>query len=117
MMNEASPMETLFEKAENYGKTTVELLKLNAINKSSSVFSTLITQVVMGGVVVMFAFIISIGIALWVGERFGNSYYGFFVVGGCYALFGVVLYVFRLQWIKDPVNNAMINELLKNKSS
>jgi hypothetical protein len=115
MMKEsiATPIEELFEKAGEYGKTSIELLKLKAIDKSASVISSLAVKSVLLIVVAMFILSISIGLALWTGEMLGRSYYGFFAMAGFYALTTIVLYLFRDQWIKKPVNDSMINKILQ----
>ncbi len=109
----ATPIEELFEKAGEYGKTSIELLKLKSIDKSASVISSLAVKIVLLIIVAMFISSISIGIALWMGELLGRSYYGFFVIAGFYALITLVLYLFRDQWIKKPVNESMIKKLLQ----
>ena len=54
-MNEnATPIEILFEKAEEYSKTTIELFKLNAIDKSAEVVSSLAVRLVIFIVVALF---------------------------------------------------------------
>jgi len=110
-------LETLFAKAEDYGKTTIELFKLNAIDKSADVVSSLVSRLAILMVVALFVLIISIGIALWVGELCGKSYYGFFIIGGLYALTAILLYAFRHPWLKYPVNNSIIAQMLKEKQN
>ena len=111
MNNNVAPIEALFEKAEDYGKTTIELFRLNAIDKSSRVISSLATKLVISVAATLFVLIITIAIALWLGELLGKSYYGFFVIGGCYAFIVLLLYSFRVQWIKIPVSNSRTREL------
>jgi hypothetical protein len=60
--------------------------------------------------------IVNIGLALWVGKLLGDSFYGFFIVGGFYALLAIPLHIFREQWIKYPISNSIIKELLKQKA-
>ncbi len=116
MNNNATPIETLFEKAGDYSKTTIELLKLNAIDKSADVVSTLAVQLVIFIVVALFTLVINFGVALWIGELLGKSYYGFFVVAAFYFLVAIIVYSFRNQWIKSPLNNSIIAQLLnKNR--
>jgi hypothetical protein len=107
-------VETLFERAEDYSKTTVELFKLKAINKSSDVISSLVSRFAILLVITLFVLIISVGIALYLGEVLGKSYYGFFIIGTFYALIAILLHVFRYQWIKYPVSNSIIKQLLKH---
>ena len=113
--NSPTSIEMLFEKAESYGKTTIELAKLNVIDKSAKVVSSLATQMALGAVVAMFVLMANIGIALYLGELLGKTYYGFFVSAGFHLLVAALLYVFRNQWIKEPVSNAVISQMLKQR--
>jgi hypothetical protein len=109
MEDKATPIETLFERAEAYGKTSLNLLKLKAIDKSSELISTVISWLIVIIVAALFFIILSIGIALWLGEILGKTYYGFFIVAGIYGILGVIF----IQWVKKYVNNSIISKMLK----
>jgi len=59
--------------------------------------------------------IINIGIALWLGKILGDSYYGFFIIGGSYGLLAMLFHIFRHRWLKYPISNLIIRQLLKQK--
>ena len=111
----ATTIEMLFEKAEDYGKTTIELLKLNAIDKSADVVSSIATKLALAVVAVMFISVTNIGLSLWIGELLGKVYYGFFAVAGFYGLAGLILYIFREAILTTPISNSLIIKLLKEK--
>ncbi len=113
MNQSTTSIEALFERAEEYSKTSVELYKLKAIDKSADVVSSLVSRLAIFLIGALFVIIANIGIALWIGELLGKSYYGFFVIAGCYALIAILLSVFRHQWIKTPISNAIISQMLK----
>ncbi len=113
MKDNPTSLEMLFEKAESYSKTTIELLKLNAIDKTAEIVSSLALRLVVFAGITLFTLIVNIGIALWIGEMLGKSYFGFFVVGGFYALLLVLLLFFRNQWVKFPISNSIIFQLMK----
>lgn len=113
MSTNAAAIEMLFEKAVDYSNTTISLVRLRMIEKTADVVSSLATQLVIIIVAAMFVFSISIAMALCIGEALGKAYYGFFVIAGCYALIVMLLYVFRNQWIKDPINNAAASKMLQ----
>jgi hypothetical protein len=115
MTDNTTPIATLFERAEDYSKTTLKLLKLNAIDKSADVISSLVSRLVVIMTVVLSILIINIGLALWIGKLLGDAFYGFFVIGGFYAILAIFLQVFRDQWIKYPVSNSIIKQMLKPK--
>ena len=113
-MDEQSGMiESLIEKGEQYGKTTLELLKLKTIDKSADVASNLVSWLIVVIFAVLFFLILNIGVALWLGEILGKSYYGFFVVSGFYALLALIFGIFRKQLIKEPLNNSIIEQVLE----
>jgi len=115
MDNRATTIEMLFEKAEDYTRTTVELAKLNAVDKSADVLSSLISRLAIITVVAIFTLFINIGLALWIGESLGKSYYGFFIVASFYFIIVLILYTFRDQWIKIPTSNFIITKMLKKR--
>ena len=113
MEDQTTPLETLFERAENYGKTSIKLLRLKTIDKTAEIISTLISWIVVITAVSLFFTILNIGIAFWIGEMLGKTYYGFFIVAAFYAILGITLRVFRNQWIRRPISNSIISEMVK----
>jgi hypothetical protein len=117
MNQQTGLIEELIEKVEQYGKTTIELLKLKTLDKSSDVISNLISWLIVVIFAVLFFLILNIGLALWIGEIMGKSYYGFFVISGFYALLALIFGIFRKQLIKNPVNNSIIEQVLEEEAS
>nr|WP_315214698.1 hypothetical protein [uncultured Flavobacterium sp.] len=115
METKASTIELLFEKAEDYARTTAELTKLTVVDKSADVLSSLLSQMAIGVVVALFSLLINIGISLWLGELLGKTYYGFFIVSSCHLIFAILLYSYKRVWIKMPVSNFIIHKMLNNK--
>lgn len=115
MTDNATPIATLFERAEEYSKSTLELFKLNAIDKSADVISSLISRIAVLIMVALSILILNIGIALWVGKLLGESFYGFFIIGAFYTVVAILLHFFRHQWIKYPISNSIIKQIFKQK--
>ncbi|MES2619762.1 MAG: hypothetical protein V4615_02845 [Bacteroidota bacterium] len=106
-------IETLYERAESYGKTTYELTKLKSLETTTVVVTSLVSRLSVIIMISLFALVLNIGIALWLGELLGKSYYGFFIVAGFYLLAGVVLHFFLLKWIKKPMSDLIIAQALQ----
>jgi hypothetical protein len=106
-------IESLIEKGEQYGKTTLELLKLKTLDKSADVASDLVSWLIIVIFATLFFLILNVGIALWIGDLLGKSYYGFFVIAGFYAILTLIFSIFRKQLIKRPLNNSIITQVLK----
>jgi hypothetical protein len=112
MENKANSFERLFERAGDYFETRMDLFKLKSVDKTSDAVSTFASGLAIILIISFSVIIISIGIALWVGEMMGKSYYGFFIVGGFYLFIGLLIYFFRKQLLKMPVANLFINKVL-----
>lgn len=115
MIDDTTPIATLFERAEDYTKTSIKLLKLNAVDKSAEIVSSLFSLLVVSMTVVLSIIILSVGVALWLGELLGYTYYGFFIIGAFYMLVAISLRIFREQWLKYPVSNSIIKQMMKQK--
>ena len=105
-------IESLVEKAEQYGKSKLELVQLKTIDISSDIISSLASKLAVTAFFSFVFLILNIGIALWIGEMLGKSYFGFFSVAAFYLIAGIVLYRFRDKWIKAPVKNSIIIQTL-----
>lgn len=115
MTDNTTPVESLFEKAEAFSKTTIKLYKLQAIDKTADVVSSLVSRLVVYLAVVLSVLTINIGLAILIGKFIGNSFIGFFIIGGFYALLALLLHGFRHTWLKHPVSNSIISQMLKQK--
>ena len=110
METKISLFEPLLEKAEAYGKTSFELLRLKALNKTADVSSTVLSRSLFILIVSFFAFMINIAVALWLGDLLGKAYYGFLIVSGFYAIAGIILWIAHPS-VKASVNNTIIKKL------
>ena len=112
MENHPNSFAALFEKAGNHLETRIDLLKLQAINKSSEVTSSILSVVVILVICFFGITILNIGLALWIGELMGKTYLGFFILGGFYVVIGIVVHLFRHSWLKEPVTSMFIKKML-----
>jgi hypothetical protein len=104
--------DELVSKAETYGKTSVELIKLKTVDKVADGTSSFVAWSAVIIALVLFFITLNFGLALWIGALLDKIYLGFFVVAGFYGLAGIILFIFRNKWIKKPLNDSMINQML-----
>jgi hypothetical protein len=114
MENQKTSLEVLVERIEAYAKTSLKLFRLKATDKVAELVSDMASGLTMAVILILVFVNLNIGIALFLGDLFGKTYLGFLAVSGLYACFGFLVYFFRSKWIKTPVNNLVINNLLKN---
>jgi len=113
MEDNTNLIETLIEKATDYGKTSYELAKLRALEKTSVVISSLLSNAVVLIIISLFMLFLNLGLAIWIGQRLGEIYFGFFVVAGFYGVISILVYSFLRNWIKRMVGDSFIKQVLK----
>lgn len=106
-------IDSLISEAGDYIEAKTELWKLRAVDKTSEVISSVSAKIVIYVMGFFFFTLLNLGIALWLGEMMGRSYYGFFTLAGFYAIVLLIIYQFRHTWLKEPVNNMLIRKILK----
>jgi fatty acid desaturase len=106
-------LEPLWDRAEDYGKKSLELLKLKSIDKTSDVVSTILPYLVVIILSVIFLMFVNFGIAFWLGVLWGSVYLGFFAVAAFYGLSGIIVHFFLHDKIKERIRNTIIKLLLK----
>ena len=105
-------MEAILQKAGEYLETRIELIRLQTVNKSSDLLSHILTQFILITLLILFFLMVNIGLALWVGDVLGKLYYGFFIVAGLDGVVGLIFFLLRKSWLKEPINNLMVRKLL-----
>lgn len=105
-------IESLTEKIETYGKVSLELNKQRAILKTADIVSSAASRGLAYVFLLIFLAMATIAAALWIGELFGKTYYGFLCVAGFYGIIGTLLYFSFHNLIKTKVNNSIISKTL-----
>jgi hypothetical protein len=113
MEDNTKSIESLFEKATEYGKVSYELVKLKTLDKTSDVASSLIPHSVVFVLIASFLLFLNLGLSYWLGEILGKIYFGFFVVAAFYGIIGIVLHFFMHKRLKRIVGNYIIKQALK----
>ena len=113
MESNTEMIESLFEKTVDYGKTSFQLLKLKTLSKTSDITSTYLARLVVLIFASSFMLFMSLGLAIWIGEILGKSFYGFFVVGAFYGLIGIFIHFFLHKWLKKILDDYIIQQVLK----
>jgi hypothetical protein len=113
MEEQQHDIDILLSDAGDYIETRSTLWKLKAIESLSDVSGELVSGLALIGIASVVVLILSAGLALLIGYWTGKSFYGFFIIGGLYALAGLIFYAFRNKWLKEPFSNMLIRKILK----
>lgn len=108
-------IEELIENLKLYFVTTIELIKLEITDRFSAMLATLISKVIIGITVFLFALFLSLGISFYLSEYFGNNYMGFGLVAGFYLLMGLILIIGRKKLLVNPMREKIVQEIMQSK--
>lgn len=113
MEDHTNLIEKLIEKASDYGKTSFELAKLRALEKTSQLISSLLSNAVVLCIISLFMLFLNLGLAIWIGQSLGEIYFGFFVVAGFYGIISILVFSFWRKWIMRKVGDSFIKQVLQ----
>ena len=113
MENNPNSIESLYERVVEYGKTSYELIKLKAVEKTSDFGSSFVPHSIVIYFIGTFVFFLSLGLAFWIGDLLGKISYGFFVTAGFYGVLGLVFHFFLQKPIKKNIGNFLIKRMLR----
>jgi hypothetical protein len=111
-MEAINKIEALGEEAYDLAEARFHLLRLKTVDKAAAFASSGVWSISLFLLALLFVLMINIGLALWVGEKLGKAYYGFFIVSLFYVLVAIILAIFKKQLIKTPTANFIIKSFL-----
>lgn len=113
MEDKGNLLESLLDSAKEYGITSLELFKLKALDKATDVVSSFVPFLVFTILIGLFCLFLSLGLAFWLGDLLGKTYYGFFIVAGFYILCGLILQFLMHDWFKKLIGDIFVKNMLK----
>jgi ABC-type uncharacterized transport system fused permease/ATPase subunit len=113
MEDNANMIELLLDRATEYSKTSYELAKLKALDKTSDFVSSFIPQAIVFVLIISFLLFLSLGLAFWIGEILGRVCYGFFVIAASYFITGITIRFLCYNWLKRMIEKYFIKKVFK----
>ncbi len=108
-------MEALSDDLKAYFNTNVELVKLQALDRSSALGASAIAGLAIAMIFVMFTMLGSISAAIYIGVLLNSYALGFIIVAGFYLLVGLVLLASRKSSLVNPIRDAIISKALEDE--
>jgi hypothetical protein len=100
---EKTKLEDLMHHLKDYMNTSFEIVKMKAVEKGVAIAATYIIALLF----------LNVALALYIGTKLNNSFYGFLIVGGFYLLMAIILSAGKKSIIETPVSNALIKQIFK----
>ncbi|MDZ7634306.1 MAG: phage holin family protein [Bacteroidales bacterium] len=113
MEDNSQTIDELLDKAAQFGKAEIELVKLKALDKVSDIVSEIVPRLVVIVSAAIFLLFLSLGAAIWLGGLLGNLFLGFFAVAAFYGIIALMFHLFMHKWLKKKVGDYIIREVLK----
>lgn len=102
----------LIDTVGDYVNTRLSIFKLKAIKSSSDILSSIVSYSILLVVGAICFLLLNIALGYYLGEVFGETYYGFLAVSGFYLLIILLLWALRKKLFKLPIANALIKKLM-----
>ena len=109
----AGKVGSIVDKSTEYGKNSLELMKLKGLHTTASVVTILLSRISIILLFMIFTMVLSAGAAIWIGQILGKMYLGFFIVAGFYLVIGVLMIAFLHKLIEKPVSDLIISQALQ----
>jgi hypothetical protein len=104
--------EELIDNLKAYVQTNLELLKLELVERISVVGASLTGNLIIGLVVALFLFFLSLGVGFYLSALMGDNYSGFLILAGIYFLIGFLLVLGRKKRVEKPLRDVIIRKIL-----
>jgi len=106
-------LEELTENLKSYINTNLELIKYQAIERSTVIIADMLSTLLVGLFLLFFLFFISLWACFYVSAYMGDHYSGIAVVAGFYLLIGLILYMVRKKLLIKPFRNKIVSNIFQ----
>lgn len=102
----------MIDTLKDYAEKRLELLKLEATEKSSLGAGNLVFIVLVSITLLFFIVLLNIGLGFWIGSLLGNYAYGLLIMAGFYLLLTLILFALR-KTVLNSVAGSIIKFMYK----
>lgn len=113
-MEEPGKLEMLDDRFKAYLSTSIQLLKLEAVERSAVLASGLFSRLLILLAALITLIFLSIGASLYLAQCLGRYDLGFGIVGAFYLLLTLILLLGRKKIAETPMLNAILNKMLSD---
>ena len=105
------------EYARQYFQQQVELIRLEAAERTAMITSAFITAIVIATFALFGLLLLSIATGIWLGNLWQSYPKAFLVIAGFYFIVGFIVYFFRKSLVVNPVLNFTLNAFFKENEN
>ncbi len=97
--------------AQEYADAQIELLKLELVERLSKSIAFIVVSFLLGSVAIIIFTLITVALALYLGELLENYVKAFLIIAGGYFLMGILLFIIRKPLFIKPIMLAFLRQL------
>lgn len=112
-MPDNGKIEELTDSLKSYVTTNFELIKYQAIERATVIVADLVTNILVGLLLLFFLFFISLWASFYISALLGDNYSGIAIVAGFYLLIGLILFLVRKKMIIKPFRNVIVRNIFQ----
>jgi hypothetical protein len=112
MEEEHTHKESIFEKINEFGKTSLLLTKLTIINFLAKIVISLVSKIFILFAGFLFVLTLNIALAVSIGEYFNKLSIGFYIVATFYFLLTIFFATYLQRFLTNVVSNMIIKTTL-----
>lgn len=94
-----------------YAQQQIDIVKLDAVEKSAKLGSSIITALIVSVVGLVAILFLTIAVALFLGQILENPALGFLIVSSLFAIISALSYLFRKSLITSPLVSYFISKI------
>ncbi len=109
--------DQLLKNVKEYINTRLELVQLQAIEKTSTILSTLFSNALIVLCLVMAFLFGSLALGFYLSDVFESTAAGFGLVAAIYLVFAVIAVALKKSYLEKALVNSLIKKFFKNRVS
>ncbi|HCS19982.1 MAG TPA: hypothetical protein DIW47_05370 [Bacteroidetes bacterium] len=113
-MEEPGKLDVLDDRFKAYLSTSIQLVKLEAIERSSVLVASLFSRLIILVPALIALIFLSIGASFFLAQYVGRYDLGFGIVAGFYVLVTLFLILGRRNITEKPLRNAILNKMMSD---
>ena len=103
----------IIDQLKEYAETQIKLAKYEAIDKSTTVFASLITDVIVSISLILTFLFLSFALAFYLSNLLNHSYAGGFGLVALLYLIIAIIIILAKGKLQKPIVNLLIKKLFK----
>jgi len=116
-MENKQEMDMLTQNLKQYVRTTIEIIKLELIERSVIITSFILLQVIRWMLFAIALLILSVSLGFYISDYLNDYIAGFGFIGTIYLLVAMIISVLNQRKIEKVIQNKIISNLFREDQS